>query len=291
MKMLLLPRGENDYMDIKDGNPLFTIIVAVLNSKESLEGCIESVNNQTYPYKELIIIDGGSTDGTVEILKKNNDKIAHWESKTDRGLYHALNKGLKQANGDWIYFLGSDDSFYSSQVLENIYGNINKLPLSIRMVYGKVVHCAADGSLINISGEIPAKRDYLSGMPIDHQAVFHHRSLFEMYGVFDERFKVISDLDHQLRLLFQYRIRPRFLPLTVAFHTHGGVSTRSHNRLLIWKETEEIRRKLGISIPIAKRLYRLASAFFWINLSWIMEEDFAWRLDQKLLKLKKSISI
>lgn len=225
------------------------------------------------------------------ILKRYDKNIAHWESKPDRGLYHALNKGLKRAKGDWIYFLGSDDIFYSSQVLENIYANIKKLPPSTRMVYGKVVHCTTDGCLINISGEISIKKDNLLRMPIDHQAVFHHRTLFEKYGLFDEAFKVISDLDHQLRLLCQYGIRPQFLPVTVAFHTHGGLSTRSGNRLLIWKEAEEIRRKLGISIPLAKRLYRLASAFFWVTLSRILEEDFAWRLDQKLLKLRKSISI
>jgi len=77
-----------------ESNPLITIIIAVLNSKESLERCIESVSNQTYPNRELIIIDGGSTDGTVEILKNNNDKIAYWESSPDRGIYHAFNKAI-----------------------------------------------------------------------------------------------------------------------------------------------------------------------------------------------------
>jgi glycosyltransferase involved in cell wall biosynthesis len=75
---------------------LITIIVAVLNGRETIRQCIESVNNQTYLYKELIIIDGGSTDGTVEILKDNNDKIAYWESKPDRGIYHAFNKAIIQ---------------------------------------------------------------------------------------------------------------------------------------------------------------------------------------------------
>jgi Glycosyltransferases involved in cell wall biogenesis len=93
--MLSLPKGEN---------PLFTIIVAVLNSKETLERCIESVNSQTYPYKELIIKDGGSTDGTVEILKNNDDKIAYWESSPDHGIYHAWNKALQYARGEWICF-------------------------------------------------------------------------------------------------------------------------------------------------------------------------------------------
>ena len=276
---------------MNDRQPIFSIIVASLNSSKTLESCILSFLNQSFQSKELIVVDGGSTDGSLGILKKYSKNIAHWESKSDRGLYHALNKGLKRANGDWIYFLGSDDIFYSSRVLETVHEHIQNLPLSTSMVYGRVVHCAKDGCTIKISGEKSLRGRFSLSMPIDHQAVFHYRSLFEVYGVFDEKFKVISDLDHQLRLLFQYRIRPRFLPVTVAFHTHGGLSTRSGNRFLIWKEAEQIRRKLGISIPLSKRIYRLASAFFWANLGRILEEDFAWRLDQKLLKLRKRISI
>ena len=110
-----------------ENKPIITIIVAVLNSKESLERCIESVNNQTYPHRELIIIDGGSTDGTVEILKNNDDKIAYWESKPDRGIYHAFNKAIKYAQGEWIYFLGSDDYLWTSDVLEKVAQNIRTI--------------------------------------------------------------------------------------------------------------------------------------------------------------------
>jgi glycosyltransferase involved in cell wall biosynthesis len=143
MRMLFLPKGENNYMDIKDGNPLFTIIVAVLNNKEFLERCIESVNNQTYPHKELIIIDGGSTDGTVDILKDNDDRIAYWESKTDCGIYHAWNKALDHAHGECICFAGADDYFYNLQTLENI---VPHLPANviIRAIAKSIKYLAAN---------------------------------------------------------------------------------------------------------------------------------------------------
>jgi len=94
--------------------------VAVLNGAEKLQRCIDSVTNQTHPYKELIIIDGGSTDGTVDILMANDEKIAYWESKPDRGIYHALNKGLVKTRGTWICFLGAEDPFASDSTLETI---------------------------------------------------------------------------------------------------------------------------------------------------------------------------
>ncbi len=86
---------------MKEQNPLISVIMAVYNGADSVRRCIDSVSAQTYQNRELIIIDGGSQDGTTDILKKNNDKITYWESKKDRGIYHAWNKALKHARGEW----------------------------------------------------------------------------------------------------------------------------------------------------------------------------------------------
>ncbi|MEQ1667696.1 MAG: glycosyltransferase [Sulfuriferula sp.] len=88
--------------------PLISIIIAVYNGKATLQQCIDSVVQQTYSNKELIIIDGGSKDGTVELLEENRNKFSYWESEPDRGIYNAWNKGLTQAKGEWICFLGAD---------------------------------------------------------------------------------------------------------------------------------------------------------------------------------------
>src|SRR5665647_574950 len=100
--------------------PLITIIVAVYNGAKTLQRCVDSVSDQTYLNKELIIIDGGSKDGTIDILMANNDKITYWQSEPDSGIYNAWNKALGHANGDWIYFLGSDDYLWKSNVFEEI---------------------------------------------------------------------------------------------------------------------------------------------------------------------------
>jgi glycosyltransferase involved in cell wall biosynthesis len=83
--------------------PLISVIVAVYNGAKTLQRCIDSVSDQTYPNKELIIIDGGSTDGTIEIIRSNQDQITYWQSEPDNGIYHAWNKALDHASGDGIW--------------------------------------------------------------------------------------------------------------------------------------------------------------------------------------------
>ena len=89
-----------------------TVVVATYNNKSTVQQCIDSVAQQTYPHKELIIIDGGSHDGTVDLLKASEQKVAHWISELDRGIYHSWNKALLKATGEWICFLGADDYCY-----------------------------------------------------------------------------------------------------------------------------------------------------------------------------------
>lgn len=249
MRTLLLPKGENDYMDIKDGNPLFTIIVAVLNSKESLEPCIESVNNQTYPYKELIIIDGGSTDGTVEILKDNNDKIAYWESKPDRGIYHAWNKALEHSRGDWICFLGADDYFWNKNVLADLSPHLVKAEgLGIKVVYGQAAKVDRKGRILKLLGKPWEKIRWLMphGMPLPHTGLMHHRSLFEKHGLFDETFKIAGDYDLLLRELKNGEaIYVR--DLIVAGWQAGGIS--DHKFLSSHREMGRARRKNAFHNP------------------------------------------
>jgi len=119
--------------------PLITIIVAVLNAVKTLEKCLQSIIEQRYPYKELIIMDGGSTDGSVNLPQSYNNNINYWESEPDKGIYHAWNKALQHANGDWICFLGADDYFWNDQVLSNFHRHLVMAQKDgIHVVYGKV---------------------------------------------------------------------------------------------------------------------------------------------------------
>ena len=98
--------------------PIISIVIAVFNGEGTLQKCIDSVVGQGYPDKELVIMDGGSTDKTIEILNANDKCIDYWESMADRGISHAWNKGLERTQGEWIIFLGADDFLADNHVLE-----------------------------------------------------------------------------------------------------------------------------------------------------------------------------
>lgn len=105
--------------------PLISIVTVVFNGEKTLEKTIQSVLNQTYNNIEYIIIDGGSTDRTLEIIKKYEDKIDYWQSEPDKGIYDAMNKGIGLATGDWINFMNAGDYFYKESVIENVFSNKN----------------------------------------------------------------------------------------------------------------------------------------------------------------------
>ena len=232
-----------------ENKPLITIIVAVLNNKESLERCIESVNNQTYPYRELIIIDGGSTDGTVEILKNNDDKIAYWESKKDRGLSHAWNKALLHAHGNWILFLGSDDYFFEKNSLSIAASYLKQAETEdIRIAYGQVKLMTPSGDLLGIRGrpwENGRKRFFFDNRHIHHQGVFHHKNIFRVHGPFDEFFRDVG-CDYEMLLRELKTGKALFIPHIVTVATTGGVSWSIHSFRNV-KIMKYARKKNGLS--------------------------------------------
>ena len=226
---------------------LITVIIAVYNGIETLQRCISSILSQTYSHKELIIMDGGSTDGSVEILKFYGDEITYYESKNDRGIYHAWNKALKHANGEWICFLGADDYFWSNTVLNDLLPFLLKAAKDdIKIVYGQAVKVNIEGKIIKLVGKPWDKIQWLMyhGMPLIHAGIMHHRSLFELHGFFDETFKIAGDYDFLLRelkhgkALFAEGVR------TVC-HQKGGISDSMN--LLTNKEIAIARRKNGLN--------------------------------------------
>lgn len=188
-----------------ESNPLITIVVAVFNGEKTLERCINSVIQQTYPYKELIIMDGGSTDGSVELLKRFDSNIKYWESKPDRGIYHAWNKALDHAEGEWICFIGCDDFFIDSYVLSKIVLElIEASNEGYLYAYGKVALYSDKNNRIveycNDPWEITKKR-IKQGFFWVHSGSFHHKNLFSKNSRFDERFKINGDRDFLFRKL------------------------------------------------------------------------------------------
>lgn len=224
---------------------LISIIVVVKDCASTMQQCIDSVSNQTFQDKELIIIDGGSTDGTVDILKANESKFSYWESKPDRGIYHAWNKALNHVNGDWIYYLGADDYLWEDSVLEKIAVYLESG--SSRVIYGKVNVVNQFGKVLGTYGEPweKIKNNFQELMVIPHQGVFHHISLFNEYGKFDERYKISGDYEFLLRDLKSNNAL--FIDnIIVTGMRHGGVSSNASYKLQALSE-----------IAIASKKYRV----------------------------------
>jgi glycosyltransferase involved in cell wall biosynthesis len=230
--------------------PLITTIVAVFNGAKTLQQCIESVAHQTYAYKELIIIDGGSNDGTVNLITENSNNIDYWISEPDQGIYNAWNKGLTQAKGEWICFLGADDYFLNVHVLEKMTCALEQLSPEIRVAYGQVMLLSNEGASLFSVGEPWSiiKDRFKQVMCIPHQAVMHRGSLFEQYGLFDESFRIAGDYELLLRELKTGSAA--YIPnLVLSGMRQGGVSSNPANSLVTMREIRRAQKMHGQRLP------------------------------------------
>ncbi|WP_310877412.1 glycosyltransferase family 2 protein [Priestia megaterium] len=200
--------------------PRVTIIVAVFNGEQVLERCINSVDEQTYKNKELIIIDGLSKDNTVNILKENSDKIDYWISEKDNGITNAWNKALKKSTGDWILFLGADDLLYNENSLEKMLEHCSRFS-SYDLIYGKVALINEKLETRKIIGERWNHNKFKTSMHIPHQGAFHSRTLFADQ-CYDEKLKFTADYDLLLRKSKELKVK--FIEEVVSKMQIGGVS-------------------------------------------------------------------
>ena len=252
--------------------PSISVIVAVYNGAKTLQRCIDSVSNQTYLNKELIIIDGGSTDGTIDILTTNNDKIAYWKSEPDNGIYNAWNKALDHVSGDWICFLGSDDYLWKKSVFEEIMPDMIKAESQgIRMVYGQVARVTGDdeiGCVDGFSWEYTWRSIIIDGIcTFTHQGMFHHRSLFELYGKFDESFKIAGDYELLIRAFKEGGDAYFVNGLIVAGMQTGGITS---NCIKLVKETARARQNNRLRVITIPWLISYAWAICYPFLNYII---------------------
>lgn len=225
--------------------PKISIITATYNSAATLEQTIASVAKQTYSNIEYIVVDGGSTDGTVEILKKNEESISYYISEPDAGIYDAFNKGVQLATGDYIQFLGSDDSLCEIETVERVVQSIDEtvdiLSAPIWMVDGKL------GMQRLVTNKHAAGKSCFDGRMIPHPGMFVRREILLRYP-FDTQYRIAADYLFFLTCYFNELIRFKFIDLPVVFFSVDGVSTNSLEVLV--KENNTIRKQFGYPIEI-----------------------------------------
>lgn len=244
-------------------SPVISIVVATYNNHTTLQQCIDSVVRQTYPHKELIVIDGGSSDGTVDLLKANQRAIAYWVSEPDRGIYHAWNKALVKAEGEWICFLGADDFIWDEHVLARMAGQLENLPPNICVAYGQIMLLNSQGDRLYTIGEPweRVKQRFQKSMCIPHPGMMHRRSLFEQHGEFDESFRIAGDYELLLRELkiADALFVPEFV--TVGMRQGEGESSHPASTLRLLHETRRAQRMHGQQFPSLSWLFSMMKVY------------------------------
>ncbi|MDA3890629.1 MAG: glycosyltransferase family 2 protein [Salinivirgaceae bacterium] len=240
--------------------PKISIITPSFNQGVFVEDTILSVLNQNYPNLEYIIIDGGSTDSSVDIIQKYNDQLAYWVSEEDRGQSHALNKGFKKATGDIIAWINSDD-YYLPDTLLFVAEIFEKYP-DVDIIYGDVINFTGKKEFYYKVAEFEPL-DFLSRISIHQPGVFWRTSLLEKVGFLNETLHYAMDYDLWMRLFFSYKSLKIDKPFA-KFRMHAGSKTTDAPPEL-YKECREIVSTFFNSVASVEQINRLKQLDVYCN--------------------------
>jgi glycosyltransferase len=215
-----------------------SIITAVYNNADEISIAINSVLSQTYKEIEYIIVDGASTDGTINVIKSFGNQITTFISEPDKGIYDALNKGLSLATGDVIGVLHSDDVFNNSRVIEVIAQRFNNEGCDA--TYGDLEYVSKTDvtNVIRYWKSCPFDvKNFRRGWMPAHPTLFMRKKIYDEYGMFDTRYKISSDYDLILRTLASGNLKCLYIPMVITRMKLGGASNKSIPNL--WKKSYE----------------------------------------------------
>lgn len=197
--------------------PLLSIITVNYNNNAGLERTIRSVIAQRSDFVEYLVIDGGSTDGSADLIKNNSSFIHYWISEKDHGVYDAMNKGIEKAAGDYLLFLNSGDSFATDDVLKKVEFQLRKGEYDI--IYGNIV---LNKTVVKYNRPLTLYNMMYLG--VSHQAMFLKASLFQKAGVYDTQYKVTADSCHLILCLARYNASAVYVDAVIADIEPGGMS-------------------------------------------------------------------
>jgi glycosyltransferase involved in cell wall biosynthesis len=195
-----------------------SIITINYNNRVGLQNTIDSVRRQTWKDYEWIVIDGGSTDGSRELIEQYQQHFAYWCSEPDRGVYHAMNKGIAKSNGEYLIFMNSGDIFYDQDVLNRI-GNLHS---NADIITGQVERMDNHELLRQYNKNLWIQ---LYVDTLNHQGTFIHRSLFKRH-LYDEHLKVVSDWKFWIETIMIENVKVDILPWRVAIQDMNGLSSQ-----------------------------------------------------------------
>jgi len=275
---LFLPEGEGrkaegglrtkDYFKKSfEDKPLISVITVVFNGEKYLEETIQSVINQTYDNVEYIIIDGGSSDRTLDIIKKYEDRIDYWVSEKDEGIYDAMNKGIDVASGEWINFMNAGDGFYKDNTLSEIF--VNKKYQNMKILYGDVETNYGNFKVIHKAGSLS---NLYKSMQFSHQSTFFNQAYHKL-NKYDLSYKLSADYLNIISVYSREKDSFCYLNMPISIVNIEGVSEINifNSVLERWKAVRQIKKNdlktdLYYLISLAKQYIKIKMVSdYWLS--------------------------
>lgn len=228
-----------------------SIITVCLNAHSTIEDTLKSVISQTYQNIEYIVVDGGSTDGTLEIINQYREHVDVFISEKDNGIYDAMNKGIRAATGQIVGILNADDFYYDRNVLQKVADSFT-IP-EIQLCYGDLEYRSRVDTHKVVrrwkAGEFKRSR-IESGWAVPHPACFVRKTLYDSTGVFRPDFAIAGDYELMLRWFVKHDVKPYYIPSTLACMREAGESaTNIFQRIKGWKELRKAWNVNGLNPP------------------------------------------
>ena len=226
-----------------------SIITINYNDCSGLKKTIELVWRQTARNEiEHIVVDGGSTDGSAEYLQANTEKVNHWVSEPDKGIYNAMNKGIRMAHGEYIQILNAGDCLAADNVTERMLAALaeHSQEQSVDILYGNMLRVDSRGQVIGKSGEVGRSLRQYYAATLNHDCAYIRRALFDEYGLYDENLRIVSDWKWYLQAIGLGKVAPIYVDIDVTLFDCGGISETN----LALRQTER-RRVLEEVLPPA----------------------------------------
>ena len=220
-----------------------SIITINRNNAVGLEKTMRSVAAQTFKEFEYIVIDGASTDESVEVIKRHEAEFSHlrWVSEPDSGIYNAMNKGIRMASGDYVQILNSADALAAPDVTERMLAALEKADCP-SIFYGNMVKCFPDGRKLvdkSFAGREITMLDMYTGT-LNHDPAYISRDLFEKYGYYDESLKIVSDWKWYLQAIILGGEKPQYVDMDVTLFDMTGISEDAKSKAVIREERAKV---------------------------------------------------
>lgn len=243
-----------------------SIITSCFNREKTIRDSMESVFAQDYPDIEYIIVDGASNDRSVSIINEYKDRLSLFISEPDKGMYEGINKGVRQATGDIVGLLHSDDVLYASDTISHVVECFEKTGADLVYGNGLFVDYNNMDKIIRrwISGPYSPHKVKRGWLPL-HPTVYIRRNCFEQIGYYDESFKIAADSDFLVRYLYKNRLKVSFLNKYIVRMRMGGASTSVDKTILKWKEDLRMYKNHGFNPYLSLSLKVLSKVPQFIN--------------------------